>query len=155
MCMGIWKYQSTSPRNLHLSNKFWRNYCASDRVYGFGAFKTTCYKITKTKQWHLLSIAYDRSSHWRSKIFKRSKRSKYWDWISWLVLYSPENNYGSWREGKQTENSKVFSTTSWNIAREDIKWCWQRSVVVPVTDNLIVQLFERLSDLSRISIFIL
>ena len=59
------------------------------------------------------------------------------------------------RESKP-RTTKYFSAHRDNAPRDDIKSYWQRrSVAVPVMDNLIPKLTERMSDCSHASLFML
>ena len=108
--MEIRKYQATVWINSNFFHIFWRNDCIFDLVQWFGVFKTTSYKISKTKQWHLPNISDERSSRSISKIFSE----EYWDWTWSLVLFGmvrSGSGHGSWREGEQSKSSQIFSIT--------------------------------------------
>ena len=68
-----------------------------------------------------------------------------------------KNDHCSWFGGKESKpkTTKCFSAHRDNVPSDDIKSYWRKSVAVPVMDNLIAQLAERLSDRSHASLFML
>ena len=67
-----------------------------------------------------------------------------------------KNDHCSWFGGKESKpkTTKCFSAHR-DVPIDDIKSYWPKSVAVPVMDNLIAQLTERLSDRSHASLFML
>ena len=68
-----------------------------------------------------------------------------------------KNDHCRWFGGKESKpkTTKCFSAHRDNVPSDDIKSYWRKSVAVPVMDNLIAQLAERLSDRSHASLFML
>ena len=86
MDMGIVKYQTTGPRNLNFFHTFSRNDRVFDLAQWFGVIKTTCYKITKTKQWRLPIIPDDT---WSNLFYNTSDRHEWHKCIANVTRAKP------------------------------------------------------------------
>ena len=145
--MEIRKYQATVRINSNFFHIFWRNDCIFDLVQWFGVFKTTSYKISKTKLWLLPNISDERSSRSISKILRLNLvTGTLWNGTLWKWSRQLEG-----RRAKQ-EQSNIF---------KNIAIMFPVKILYHIGKNVLLfltfctwQLSKNLSDCSHTNIFV-